>query len=167
MSLRSFGSRICICAILDVNIELRDIKSGAFTYGERIELERIIRAEISDYERIYEVVQCLHDVRIEPENAVALEPYVARVLTDIAEWIEREQKELYIPPTNEEIQAGIEEFAKACGTIGNVVSLAERFCCTFEEIYKRPYLEVYAILKVSAERTKFERRLNDVYRNKK
>lgn len=150
-----------------MNIELRDIKGGAFTYGERIQLEQILRAEMGDYERISAVIECLHDIKIEPENAVALAPYVERVLLDFAEWIKREARELHIPPTNEEMEAGIEELSKKCGDMGNVVTLAERFQCTFEEIYKRSYLEIYAILKVGAERTKYERRLSQVYSKKK
>lgn len=150
-----------------MKIELRDIKGGAFTYGERIQFERILRADMSDYERINAVVECLHDIKIEPDNAVALTPYVERVLTDFVGWIEREHKELHIEPTKEELEAGVEDFSKACGDMGNVVSLAEKFQCTFEDVYKRPYLEVYAILKVGAERTKYERRLSKVYTKKK
>lgn len=152
---------------MEKKIELRNVGTGDITYGERIQLEHILRAEMGDYERIHAVIECLHDIDITPDNAVALAPYVERVLTDITGLIEREQKELYLPPTNEELEAGIEELAKACGEVGNTVNLAEKFQCTFEEIYKRPYLEIFAIQKVGVERTKYERRLNKVYSRKK
>lgn len=146
---------------------LRDISEGDMTYGERIELGRIIKdQEMGDYQRIKEVVKCLYDVEVTPKEAVDLADHVEDILTDLVEWMKREHQAFYIEPTAEEVKANIQGLTKACGDMGDVVSLAESFHCTFEEVYKRPYLEIFTIHKVHAERTRYERRLSKVYMDK-
>lgn len=146
------------------NTKPRNIKEGDMTYGERIELGRIMRNEdMSDYERIRQVVLCLHDIDVQPKEAAELAQYVLQVIEGLSFWVEQERQQLHIPPTPEETQAGIEEMGKAIGDLGNVVTLAEAFHCSFETIYKKPYTEVFAIQKVHTERAKYERRLNQVY----
>lgn len=146
----------------------RDIRGGDFSYGERIALARVLRNEsLTDYQRVRETIQVLHDIEVTPEEAAGLTEYVTEIIEGFCEWIEREANELNIPPTADEIQAGVDRFAEACGDMGNVVGLAEQFHCTFEEVYKRPYLEVFTIQKIHTERTKYERRLTEVYSRKK
>lgn len=167
----------CLCISVSVPLKmyadmgkpiLRDISEGDLTYGERIELGRIVRDEnMGDYQRIKEVCQCLYDVEVTPEQAVHLTDHVAKVLTDIIDWMKKEQQEFYIPPTPEEERARIQDLTKACGDMGDVVSLAESFQCSFEEVYNKPYLEIFTIHKVHAERTRYERRLNKVYQERK
>lgn len=146
---------------------LRDIKSGDFTYGERIALGRLLAQEKSEYQLIKGVIEILHEVEITPDDALNLREYVATIIEDFGKWLERENTELHIEPTPEEVQAGVEQLSKACGDMGVVVSLAEKYQCSFEQVYKMPYVEVFTIQKVGVERQKFERRLNEVYRRKK
>lgn len=145
----------------------RNIAEGEFTYGERIMLMRIMKEDMGDYERIKEIIQLLHDIEPEPQDAVNLTEYVAQIIKDFGGWLEREQRELFIPPTPEEERAGIKQLSDACGDMGNVVTLAEEFKCSFEEVYKKPYPEVFTILKVRTERAKYERRLSKEMLRKK
>lgn len=146
---------------------LRDIKGGDFTYGERIALGRLLAQEKSEYQLIKGVIEILHEVEITPDDALNLREYVATIIEDFGKWLERENTELHIEPTPEEVQAGVDKLSKACGDMGVVVSLAEKYQCSFEQVYKMPYVEVFTIQKVGVERQKFERRLNEVYRRKK
>lgn len=149
-------------------IQLRKIAEGEFTYGERLELARILRDEsMSEYSKAREIILCLHDIDMQPRELAELTPYIDKIVRDFGEWLEREHKAFYIPPTNEEKDAGIETLSKECGEMGNVVSLAEELHTTFEEVYKMPYLEYFARQKVHTERAKYERRLNKVYANKR
>lgn len=151
-----------------ITTKLRDIKAGDFTYGERIQLGRIMAdQEMGDYERIRQVILCLHEIDCTPQTASELADYVQSIIEGFAFWVEQERQQLYIPPTPEEMQAGIDQLSKACGDMGNVVTLAEAFHCSFEEIYNKPYPEVFTIQKIHTERAKYERRLNQVYLKKR
>lgn len=147
-----------------MHLEERDIAGGQFNYGERIQLARIFKKEDQGpYTLIADVIECLHGTRPTAEEAWENRDYVIKVREDFIKWLQLEAEQLHIDPTPEEIQAGIDKLTEECGDMGTLVSLAEKFQCPFEQIYKMPYTDVFTILKVQTARAKFDRRLTEVY----
>lgn len=146
----------------------RDIMAGDMLFGERLELGHIFQqADTPDIERTKQVIRCLHEVTVSDKAALLLMPYAIEVAEAFVKWKEREEQECYVEPQEEARQAGVEKMAQACGDYAGVVDLAERFGYSFEQVYKMPYKDVFAIWKVDAERAKFQRRLHSVLQKKK
>lgn len=140
----------------------RDIAGGNFTYGERIMLVRILTNDsLTDYEKTKQVIEVLHDTTLQPQELAFYAPYVAKVVQSINEWLKREQSECFVPPTPEQMQAGVEKFAEECGDMGGVVALAESRGWTFKQVLEMPYTDIFTIWKVEAAREKFDRRLSE------
>lgn len=150
-----------------MQLEKRDIEAGDFNYGERIQLARIFRNEdAGPYTTIADVIECLHDFRPTTDQAWELRDYVKEVHDAFAAWLQREATELYIEPTPEEVQAGINKLSEDCGDMGTLVSMAELFHLPFKQIYEMPYTDIFTIQKVQTARAKYDRRLADVYNKK-
>lgn len=146
----------------------RDIEGGQFTFGERIMLGRIFREEeVPDIERTKQIIEVLHDKRVNTLQAIRLMPYALEVAKAFVAWIEREERECSVPPLEEAKQAGIETLAKNCGDMASVVDFAERFGWSFEQVYKMPYMDAFTLWKIDAERGKYQRRLQNVLKRKK
>lgn len=149
----------------------KDIESGRFYFGERIALGRIckraVEQEAPDIDIAKDVIECLHDIRVSPFVAKLLMRYVELILNSFMAWMQREDAECYVPPQQEAMQAGVEQLAQETGDMAAVVDLAERFGWSFEQVLKMPYLDVFTIWKVDASRAKFQRRLNEVLKNRK
>lgn len=62
---------------------------------------------------------------------------------------------------NEELRAGIKEFAKY-GIFGLVRGIALRHGCTMDSVYKWPYNSVLLELRISAEENAYQRKLNKI-----
>lgn len=141
----------------------RNIAAGDMTYGEYIQLCTILRQEqLNDLCITQQIVELLHGRKVSLYRAIGLLPYAKRVNDAIVEWIKREEIECYVAPTQEQQEAGIEKMAKECGELGAIVSLSETYQCSFEDVLKMPYTDVFAINKVNAQRALFERRYNKV-----
>lgn len=132
-------------------------------YGERIGLVRIMSdTTLSEFDKARETIKLLHDVDITPREASSIDGYIVRIIEGLNGWLAREKNECYVPPLPEQIQAGVEAMAKEVGDMGGVVSMAKQFGWTFEQVYKMPYMDVFTIWKVDAEREKYERRYHKV-----
>lgn len=150
------------------HIKKRDIEAGQFNFGERIALGRIFREKnVPDIERTKQIIECLHNKKISTLQALRLLPYAIEVTKAFVAWIEREEKECTVPPLDEARQAGIDTLAQNCGDMASVVDFAERFGWSFEQVYKMPYMDVFTIWKIDAERGKYQRRLQNVLQRKK
>ena len=150
-------------------IAKRDIAAGDFTFGERLQLGRIFSSDNKgdDIQRTKDIIECLHEKIIDDKEAEQWLPYALEVCEAYVQWRKREDTECYVPPQQEALQAGVEQLAQETGDMAGVVDLAERFGWSFEKVYKMPYLDVFTIWKVDASRAKFQRRLNEVLKNRK
>lgn len=142
-----------------LNFKERDIESGDMLYGERIQLARIFSdGQSTDFDKIRETIKLLHDLEVGPKEAAELQPYVERIIRAFNDWLEREQKECSVQPTQDQSAAGFQILADELGDMGNVVQIAEQRGWTFEQVLKLPYTEVFTIWKVSAANARFEQR---------
>lgn len=149
------------------HLRKRDIAGGDFSFGERLQIVQLLRdEERDDIERARDILECLHGKRYSLRSTARLMPYVIEIAQSMIEWLKREQNECSAPIKPEAASAGAEQFAKEVGDMGSVVSLAERFGMSISEVYRMPYLEVFAIWKVDAARARFEQRLEQVIRRK-
>lgn len=148
----------------------KDIESGRFYFGERIALGRIckraVEQEAPDIEIAKDVIECLHDIRVSSFAAKLLMRYVERILNSFMAWMQREDAECYVPPQQEAMQAGVKTFAEEAGDMAAVVDLAEKYGWTFEQVYRMPYMDVFAIWKVEAAKARYQRRLDKVIESK-
>lgn len=136
-------------------------------FGERLQLAAILRdEERDDIERTRDMIECLHGVRPPKFIARLLIPYAVQVATSIINWLQREKNECSVPLLPDAQTAGAEQFAKNVGELGSIVQLADRFHCSFKQVYEMPYTEVFALWKFDAERAKFDRRLEKVIQSK-
>jgi hypothetical protein len=79
-------------------IQRIDIQGGQMTFGQRIELGRIItEKELTDIDKMKEGMQCL-GVKWNLRNTSEIVEYWYEVLMGIKYWIEREQTELKYEP---------------------------------------------------------------------
>ena len=150
-----------------LNFKERDIAGGDFLYGERIELVRIItNNESTDFEKIRDIMKLLHDIDITPRDAASLFLYVSKIIEGINGWLTREKDECYVPPTPDQMAAGIEKMAEEVGDMGGVVSIAEQRGWTFEQVLKMPYTEVFTTWKVNAASARYDQRFADLMKRK-
>lgn len=83
--------------------------------------------------------------------------------------VELQKSEEKIPSPqyeNEEIRAGIKEFAKY-GVFGLVRGISLRHGCTMESVYKWPYNSVLLELRISSEENAYQRKLNKIMSKQK
>lgn len=145
----------------------RDIVAGDFTYGERIELVRILsNDDATDFEKTRDMIELLHDEKPTAEQLAMYAPYASRIAKGINEWLKREHQECYVEPTADQKDAGIEKYAQEVGEMGGIVYLAESRNWTFEQVLKLPYTEVFTIWKVEASRTRFDRRYSELLKRR-
>lgn len=145
----------------------RDIAAGDFTYGERIELVRILsNKDATDFEKTRSIIELLHNAKMNAVQLASHAEYVSRIVRDLNGWLEREKQECYVEPTDEQKEAGIEKMIEEVGEISGIVYLAELRGWTFEQVLKMPYNEVFSIWKVDAARERFERRYSNLLKRK-
>lgn len=142
----------------------RDINKGEMTFGERMRLGDIIASDMKDHEKFEEIMELLHGFKPKPNMYKKYVKYVSGVINGIIAWREREERELYIPPTPEEIQAGCEKFSQEVGKYSTLVNISMDFGKNPEEVLEWKYPTVYMILKYNTEKEKFRRRFEKVCR---
>jgi hypothetical protein len=85
-----------------------------------------------------------------------------KVISDQLVELQKSEEKMPSPQyENEEIRAGIKEFAKY-GVFGLVREIALRHKCTMESVYKWPYNSVLLELRISAEENAYQRKLNKI-----
>ena len=121
-------------------IQRIDIKGGQMTFGQRIELGRIITdKELTDIDKMKEGMQCL-DVKWSLRNTSEIVEYWYEVLLGIKYWIEREQTELKYEST--------------------ITALAKDYSKDPDEILEWKYGKVYNLLFTNLQSHLFRERLN-------
>lgn len=144
----------------------RNIESGEMTYGERIELGKLLASKKTEVEKFEGIIYILHGFKPSAKEYKNYVRYVNRIIESLNRWANRERKELTVPPLPEYIQAGYDKYINEVGEMATLVSLGIKFGKNPEEILAWRYTTVFMILKCEAEQEKFNRRLQKVYSRK-
>lgn len=141
-------------------IQRIDIQGGQMTFGQRIELGRIItEKELTDIDKMKEGMKCL-GVKWSLRNTSEIVEYWYEVLMGIKYWIEREQTELKYEPSDEEKAAGIAQLSLAVGEMATITALAKDYSKDPDEILEWKYGKVYNLLFTNLQSHLFRERLN-------
>lgn len=141
-------------------IQRIDIKGGQMTFGQRIELGRIITdKDLTDLDKMKEGMQCL-GAKWSLRNTPEIVEYWYEVLGGIKYWIEREQAELKYEPSAEEKAAGIAQFSLAVGEMATITALAKDYSKDPDDILEWKYGKVYNLLFTNLQSHLFRERLN-------
>lgn len=141
-------------------IQRIDIRGGQMTFGQRIELGRIItEKELTDIDKMKEGMQCL-GAKWSLRNTSEIVEYWYEVLMGIKYWIEREQTELKYEPSAEEKAAGIAQLSLVVGEMATITALAKDYSKDPDEILEWKYGKVYNLLFTNLQSHLFRERLN-------
>lgn len=141
-------------------IQRIDIQGGQMTFGQRIELGRIItEKELTDLDKMKEGMQCL-GAKWSLRNTSEIVEYWYEVLMGIKYWIEREQTELKYEPSAEEKAAGIAQLSLVVGEMATITALAKDYSKDPDEILEWKYGKVYNLLFTNLQSHLFRERLN-------
>lgn len=141
-------------------IQRIDIQGGQMTFGQRIELGRIItEKELTDIDKMKEGMQCL-GAKWSLRNTSEIVEYWYEVLMGIKYWIEREQTELKYEPSAEEKAAGIAQLSLVVGEMATITALAKDYSRDPDEILEWKYGKVYNLLFTNLQSHLFRERLN-------
>lgn len=148
-----------------------DIKGGQMTFGERIQLGRILsNKSLSEYEKFKASMILLDDAWTIAQVEESIE-YFHEVVGGILYWIKREKTDLVYKPTAEELIAGIETLSVKVGEMATISALAKDFGQDPDDVLGWKYGKVFNILYTNLEayhyRVRLEKRLNDKHRKKK
>ena len=138
-----------------------DVKSGAFSFGERIEIGHIMTSEDDPYVKAVFVFKTLHGFRPNWLAVQLLNRYILSIFEGLKYWLEAE-KNLKYTPTPEEAEAGIEDFSKKIGEVGTVTELAEKFGKDPDVILRWDYAKVYGIMYAALEKYKFQKKVQKI-----
>lgn len=144
----------------------RNIEAGEMTYGERIELGKLLASEKPEVEKFEGMIEMLHGFKPGVKEYKKYVKYVNRIIDALNRWAERERRELSVPPLPEYTQAGYDKYIESVGEMATLVSLGAKFGKNPEEILEWRYTTVFMILKCEAEQENFNRRLQKVYSQK-
>lgn len=141
-------------------IQRIDIQGGQMTFGQRIELGRIItEKELTPIDKMKEGMQCL-GAKWSLRNTSEIVEYWYEVLMGIKYWIEREQAELKYEPSAEEKAAGIAQLSLVVGEMATITALAKDYSKDPDEILEWKYGKVYNLLFTNLQSHLFRERLN-------
>ena len=148
-----------------------DVTAGKCTYGQMVELGRVLDAafkrseagEGNDVDTIKKLIRTLH-----PDSSPSISTTNVRYAMEIASavrmWRERENEKLKYTPSDEERAAGYEALSKITGPTGVASTIAEKFGVYGgpNEVFKWEYATVFMVLYIDLERYKFQKRLQDI-----
>lgn len=138
-----------------------DIKGGQMTFGQRIELGRILsNPELKEHEKCIECMKC-----IDPKWKISMLPstieYWHQITEGIAYWIKREKRELHYKPTAEEHAAGVEIFSMRVGEMNTIMAIAEKFSVDPDVVLEWKYGKVFNILFTNLQAAQYAKRLEE------
>lgn len=159
-----------------------NVSDGKISYGDMVTLGRILDAESAraekgegdEVETIKALIRTLHpgaQPSINATNAV----YAAAIARGVRFWREQENLKLKYKPSDEEKQAGYEALAEVTGPTGVAITIAEKFGVAAgpgnkvgpDAVFDWPYAVVFKVLHTDLERSKFQKRLNEIYEKKR
>lgn len=138
-----------------------DIKNGQMTYGQRLDLGKILsNEELSDLERFEQTFKCLYDRVPTMPQYLKLMPMYEEIVEGMVHWSNVESQMLYYAPTDKEVRGGIAEYQRNVGDMGPAVAMAKDFGYKPEEVLSWKYVEVFGILYADLEGHKFRNRMD-------
>ena len=143
-----------------------NIKSGDMTFGQRIELGKIMVSEVSEIEKFNKVFVCLHGFTPGIKDYLKLIDYFKEIIEGLKFWIEQEVTLLKFEPSPEELRAGVREMSEKIGEFGTIKALAKAYNKDPDEILQWKYGKVFGILYTDLEEYKFQKRYNKVIESK-
>ena len=143
-----------------------DIKAGNMTFGQRIELGKVLASEGNEVEKFKKVFVCLHSFTPKEKEYLSLVDYFKEIVIGLKFWIDTEATMLAYEPTPEEKRAGVKELALKIGEFGTIKALAKAYSTDPDEILLWKYAKVFGILYTDLEESKFQTRYNKVIEDK-
>ena len=143
-----------------------DVKAGNLTFGQRIELGKIMASDANEVEKFEKVFMCLHNFTPKQKEYMGLVDYFKEIVLGLKFWIDTEATMLVYEPTPEEKRAGIKELTHNIGEFGTIKALAKAYSQDPDEILLWKYAKVFGILYTDLEEYNFSARYNKVIENK-
>lgn len=142
------------------------IRDGQFTFGQRIELGRIVsNPQTTEWFKMKACFECLHPGYVIQWNVEEM-AYWEEILKGIEWWVRREKKELKYVPTAEEYAAGIEILTLRVGEMSTICAMAEKFSRDPDEILEWKYGKVFNILFTNLQSYLYKDRLDKQIKRK-
>lgn len=144
-------------------MERVDVKGGQLTFGQRIELGRIVTdASLSEFEKFAGCMKCLNPEWRHSDTPKSID-YWGEVLDGLQYWVDREAKELKYTPTEEEREAGVEKMSLLVGEMGTIMALAKDYGKDPDEILDWKYGKVFNILFTNLQSYLYQDRLHKAH----
>ena len=147
---------------MDCEMRKVDIRGGQMTFGQRIELGRILTdTTTTEAAKMIAVMRCLDPKWKTVEMPRSID-YFAEVIEGLTYWVKREASELKYEPTEEERSAGIGQLSKLTGEMGTIMALAKDYGKDPDEVLGWKYGKVFNILYTNLQSHLFQERLMKV-----
>lgn len=143
-----------------------DIKGGQLTFGQRIDLGKLMGSdepEINKFEKTFEILHRFKPKVTEYKKYIG---YFSDIVDGLKFWSEQEATMLKYEPTPEEKQAGIKDFSQKVGEFSTIKALAKAYGKDPDEILDWKYGKVFGILYTDLEEHKFNTRYHKVIESK-
>ena len=151
---------------LFVRIKPIDLFSSQFTFGHRLWMGKAAQEAKSDFELLRMIFDGLHEFEIKPCHVRKVYDYFDDMLKRLQRWCEYE-KQLNYEPTIEEKRAGIEIIGKKLKEFATIDAIATRMRISHDQALQLPYDTVFKMLLKDMEQSRFERKLNKIYFDKR
>lgn len=135
-----------------------DVKAGDLTFGQRIEIGKILTSGAPDIEKFENVFKCMYGYIPKASEYSELIDVFNEIMEGIAFWTEKENTLLKHEPTAKQKRAGIKELSAKIGEFGTVKALAKSYNCDPDIILTWKYGKVFGILYTDLEEYKYNQR---------
>ena len=139
-----------------------DIKAGDLTFGQRIELGKILTSGEPEFDIFKQCVECLYGKR--PRLTLLNVKENIRIFTNIVEgikyWMDLEKELLKYEPTIQERRAGISDLTAKVGEYATIKALAKTYAQDPDTILTWKYGKVFGLLYTDLEEYKFQLKLH-------
>lgn len=131
-----------------MKLSVVNIKDGEFTFGQKIDIMKLISSDVCEVDKIKGVITILGGKikRITRWNAKKVLAYMNEVNNGLLYWAEREKNLLSYTLTAEEKKQGYQEISKLFGDFSTIDALAKRLNMKHEEVTNLQWGFVFAIL---------------------
>lgn len=139
-----------------------DVQAGALTYGQRLELGKVLGGDGTDVDKFVGVFRVLYGEEVKPKDYIRRYAEFVEICDGIRYWVDAEQRLLHYEPTAEELRAGCRTLQTT--ELGAAIRLAKDFGCKPADIFAMAYSDVFAILWHNKEMADYEKRLAKIQR---
>lgn len=139
-----------------------DIKAGDLTFGQRIEIGKIMALKENEIVKFEKIFECLHKIKIKPKEYSKYVGYYGKILEGLIFWVEKENTLLKYEPTTKEKRAGIKQLSTNIGEFGTIKALAKAYNQDPDTILQWKYGKVFGILYTDFEEYKYNLRYSEL-----